>query len=183
MSEINPTTHPALQIDTGVAVLERTPEVLVSWLSGMPGELLDAREGPDTWSPREVVAHLLHAERTNWIPRARVIIDQSRDRRFPPFDRDAHLRLLRGVPIADLCLDFADQRASSLATLRRWRLAPDKLLLTGVHPEFGEVTLGQLFSTWVAHDLAHLGQIARVMAKQYREAVGPWRAYLSIMDR
>ena len=183
MSEINEATFPALELETGLAMLERTPEVLVTWLSGLTGELLDAREGPDTWSPREVVAHLLHAERTNWIPRARVIVEQAGDRRFPPFDRDAHLRDLRGFPIAELCLEFADQRAGSLATLRRWKLGPDILLLTGIHPEFGEVTLGQLFSTWVAHDLGHLAQISRVMAKQYSEAVGPWRAYLSIMDR
>ncbi len=166
-----------------LALLERTPEVLTSWLSGMPGELLEAREGHGTWSPREVVAHLLHAERTNWIPRARVIVERSHDRRFPPFDREAHLREFAGHPVSDLCLEFADQRCRSLSTLRGWRITPEELAMTGIHPEFGEVTLEQLISTWVAHDLGHLAQIARVMARQYREAVGPWRGYLSIMDR
>ena len=167
-------------LESGLAVLERTPRVLREMLQGLGPEWLDANEGPDTWNPAQVVAHLIHADRTDWIPRASVIMALGRDRRFPPFDRFAHLRE-PARPLAERLDEFATVRAESLATLAAWRLGDAELALTGQHPEFGDVTLRQLLATWVAHDLGHQAQIVRVMARRYGTAVGPWRAYLSIM--
>lgn len=168
---------------TGTAVLARTPETLRVLLAGLPPAWTDADEGPETWSPAVVVAHLVHAERTNWIPRASVILAEGGERRFPPFDRFAQLTWTDGAPLEARLDEFARLRAASLETLAAWRPGDAELARTGVHPEFGAVTLRQLLATWVAHDLAHLGQVARVMAKQYRDAVGPWRAFLPILDR
>lgn len=170
-------------LTTGVAVLERTPHALRALLAGLPAAWTDATEGAGTWSPAAVVGHLVHGERVNWIPRARLILAQGAERRFTPFDRIPP-RGDGAPPSLDAELDaFARLRAESLATLAGWRLTDGELALTGEHPEFGPVTLRQLLATWVAHDLAHLAQVSRVMAKQYRDAVGPWRAYLSILDR
>jgi hypothetical protein len=170
-------------LSAGTAVLERTPHALRAMLAGLPPAWTDANEGPETWSPYVIVGHLVHGERTDWIPRARLILAQGAERRFAPFDRFAQLRESQGRPLAELLDEFARLRAESLATLAAWRLTDAQLALQGEHPEFGPVTLRQLLSTWVAHDLGHLAQTARVMAKQYREAVGPWRAYLPVMDR
>lgn len=167
----------------GVAVLERTPSVLRSMLGGLPDVWIERDEGPETWSPFVIVGHLIHGERTDWIPRARIILEQAPDRRFTPYDRFAQFRESAGKPLATLLDELADLRAQNLATLRDWRLSNSDLDLTGEHPEFGSVTLRQLLATWVAHDLGHVAQIARVMAKQYRDAIGPWRAYLPIVDR
>jgi hypothetical protein len=172
-----------LDLVQGIAVLERTPVALQGMLSGLSPEWLHATEGPDTWSPYGIVGHLIHAEHADWIPRAQIILAQGPDRRFAPFDRTAHLRADRTRPIQALLDDFTHLRAESLATLKGWRLTDAQLSLEGEHPAFGSVTLRQLLATWVAHDLGHIAQIARVMAKQYREAVGPWRAYLPVLDR
>jgi hypothetical protein len=167
----------------GVAVLQRTPGVLRATLGELPAAWVDANEGPETWSPFVIVGHLIHGERTDWIPRARIILDQGADRRFTPYDRFAQFRESDGKSLGVLLDEFDDLRRRNLATLREWRLTDSQLELTGEHPEFGQVTLRQLLATWVAHDLGHIAQIARVMAKQYRDAIGPWRAYLPIMDR
>ena len=168
-------------LTNGVAVLERTPATLRSLLTGLSASWTDATEGPDTWSPYVVVGHLIHGERTDWIPRAEIILSQGDDRRFTPYDRLAQFRESQGKTLAELLDEFADLRARNLATLRGWHLTDAQLALTGVHPEFGDVTLRQLLACWVAHDLGHIVQVARVMAKQYRGAVGPWTAYLSVM--
>jgi hypothetical protein len=152
-------------------------------LAGLCPEWVEATEGPETWSPYIIVGHLNHAERTDWIPRAQIILAQGTSRRFTPFDRFAQYRESEGKPMAELLDEFARLRGETLATLKGWRLTDAQLALEGEHPEFGAVTLRQLLSTWVAHDLGHIAQIARVMAKQYRGAIGPWRAYLPIMDR
>jgi hypothetical protein len=170
-------------LSAGTAVLERTPHALRAMLAGLPPAWTDATEGPETWSPYVIVGHLVHGERTDWIPRARLILAQGPQRRFAPFDRFAQLRESQDRPLAELLDEFARLRAESLATLAAWRLTDAQLALEGEHPEFGPVTLRQLLSTWVAHDLGHVAQTARVMAKQFREAVGPWRAYLPVMDR
>ena len=170
-------------LTTGVAVLERTPHALRALLSGLPAQWLDATEGPETWSPYDIVGHLIHGERTDWIPRARLVLAQGVSRRFSPFDRFAQFHESRGKSLAELLDEFARLRADNLATLAGWRLTDAQLALEGEHPELGTVTLRQLLATWVAHDLGHVAQTARVMAKQYREAVGPWRAYLPVMDR
>jgi hypothetical protein len=129
------------------------------------------------------VGHLVHCERADWIPRARIILAQGPDRRFTPVDREAQFRESQGIPLSELLAEFARLRAENLATLDEWALTDHDLALEGEHPEFGPVTLRQLLATWVAHDLTHLGQISRVMAKQYRNAVGPWRKYLGVMER
>jgi hypothetical protein len=167
----------------GVAILERTPHTLRAMLLGLEPAWTDATEGPETWSPYVIVGHLIHGERTDWIPRAQIILAQGANRRFTPYDRFAQLHESQDKSLADLLDEFAQLRGQSLATLASWRLTDVELSLEGEHPDFGAVTLRQLLATWVAHDLGHVAQTARVMAKQYREAVGPWRAYLPIMDR
>jgi hypothetical protein len=170
-------------LTAGIAVLERTPHTLRAMLAGLPPAWTDATEGPETWSPYVIVGHLIHGERTDWIPRARIILAQGPQRRFTPYDRFAQFRESQGKSLADLLDELARLRADNLAALREWRLTDAQLALEGEHPDFGPVTLRQLLATWVAHDLGHVAQTARVMAKQYREAVGPWRAYLPVMDR
>ncbi|HVB37943.1 MAG TPA: DinB family protein [Vicinamibacterales bacterium] len=170
-------------LTTGMAVLERTPHTFRAMLAGLQPAWTDATEGPETWSPYVIVGHLIHAERTDWITRAQIILAQGSERRFAPYDRFAQFRESEGKSLADLLDEFARLRAGNLATLAGWRLTDAQLALEGQHPAFGPVTLRQLLATWVAHDLGHIAQTARVMAKQYREAVGPWRAYLPVMDR
>lgn len=167
----------------GIAVLERTPPTLRAILEGLGPAWIDATEGPETWSPYVIVGHLIHGERTDWIPRAQIIRAQGASCRFTPYDRFAQFHESRGKSLADLLDEFARLRAENLVTLTGWRLTDADLALEGEHPEFGAVTLRQLLATWVAHDLGHIAQTARVMAKQYRDAVGRWRAYLPIMDR
>jgi hypothetical protein len=170
-------------LPTGVAVLERTPQTLRAMLAGLPPAWIDATEGPETWSPYDIVGHLIQGERADWIPRARLILAQGAERRFVPVDRSAQFRESQGKSLGDLLDEFAHARAESLTTLARWQLTKEQLALEGEHPAFGPVTLRQLLATWVAHDLGHIAQTARVMAKQYRDAIGPWRAYLPVMDR
>lgn len=173
----------SFNLQDGIAVLERTPATFRALLSGLPDGWIAANEGPDTFSPFENVGHLIHGERTDWIPRAQIILAQGPNRRFEPYDRFAQVRESAGKSLAQLLDEFAGLRATNLATLRGWHLTDAHLALEGEHPSLGPVTLRQLLATWVAHDLGHLAQTSRVMAKQYREAVGPWRAYLPIMDR
>lgn len=168
-------------LDEGAAVLARTPGVLDAWLRDLPEPWTRADEGPDTWSPLDIVGHLIDGEETDWIPRARIILARSGDRRFVPFDRFRHLRGVAGATLAGRLDRFAALRAENLATLEGWALTPDQLRLTGEHPEFGSVTLEQLLATWVAHDLDHLMQIARIMGKRYTRAAGPWQAYLRVL--
>jgi DinB family protein len=170
-------------LTTGIAVLERTPRTLRAMLAGLPSGWTDGTEGPETWSPYDIVGHLIHGERTDWIPRVQIILAQGPSRRFTPFDRFAQFRESQGKSLADLLDEFARLRAENLVTLAGWRVTEAQLALEGEHPAFGPVTLRQLLATWVAHDLGHVAQTARVMAKQYREAIGPWRAYLPVMDR
>jgi hypothetical protein len=173
----------AFDITQGIAVLERTPGTLHAMLHDLGTAWIDATEGPETWSPHVIVGHLVHGERANWIPRARFIRSQSASRRLPPYDRVAHFRESEGRSLSVLLDEFGRLRAENLATLAAWRLTDTELALAGEHPEFGTVTLRQLLATWVVHDLGHIAQTVRVMAKQYRDAIGPWRAYLPIVDR
>ena len=174
-------TDASFDLGEGIAVLERTPAVLSAWLTGLPGPWIRADEGPDTWSPFDIVGHLIDGEETDWIPRARLILAQGADRRFVPFDRFRHLRDREGATLAERLERLAGLRKANLDTLRGWSITPDRLAWTGVHPEFGEVTLRQLLATWVAHDLDHLMQIARIMGKRYTAAAGPWQAYLRVL--
>jgi hypothetical protein len=168
-------------LEQAIPVLERTPSVLSSLLDDIPEDWTRVTEGPDTWSPRQVVAHLIHGERTDWIPRARIIIKQGSYRRFDPFDRFADLNPDRSL--RDLLKEFDQLRAGNVATLRGWNLKEKDLDLLGVHPEFGDVTMRQLLATWVVHDLSHIAQITRTMARAYTEAVGPWTKYFRVLQR
>lgn len=167
----------------GLAILERTPGTLGAMLAGLSPDWTAATVGTESWSPYDIVGHLIHGERTDWIPRARVILAQGENRRFAPFDRFAHFEASRGESLEQLLAEFARLREESLANIAAWRLSDGQLNLEGEHPAFGTVTLRQLLSSWVTHDLGHVAQVARVMARQYREAVGPWRAYLPVLDR
>jgi hypothetical protein len=168
---------------TALPVLQRTPATLRALLDGLPSDWTTGTEGPETWSPYDIVGHLNHGERTDWIPRARIILAQGASRRFELYDRLAQFRESQGRSLGVLLDEFATLRAQNIVTLEGWELTEAQLDLEGEHPAFGAVTLRQLLATWVAHDLTHIVQTARVMAKQYREAVGPWTAYLSVMNR
>ena len=170
-----------LDLEQAVAVLSRTPEVLRQQLAGLSEGWTAGNEGAETWSPFDIVGHLIHGERTDWIPRARIILEQGPARPFVPFDRFAQLRDSRGKTLPELLDTFAALRRENLATLRGWNLGPPDFEKPGTHPELGPVNLGQLIATWVVHDLDHLVQVSRVMAKQYAQEVGPWRAYLSVL--
>ena len=181
--EISTTKASSFRLSEGIAVLERTPLAFHALLAELPESWTSANEGPDTFSPFDNVGHLIHGERADWIPRARIILAEGTDRRFTPYDRFAQVRDSEGKSLLELLNEFSRLRAENMMTLRTWKLSDDQLALDGEHPELGRVTLRQLLATWVAHDLGHLAQTARVMAKRYRDAVGPWRAYLPIMDR
>ena len=170
------------QLEEAIPVLERTPLVLRTLLAGLPRSWVTKNEGGDSWSPFNVVGHLIDGERTDWIPRARIILGREH-RPFEPFDRFNHLSATRGVSLEDLLETFTRLRGENLVTLRGWNLGEDQLALTGTHPALGPVTLGQLLATWLAHDLGHIGQVVRVMAKQYEGEVGPWKEYLPVLTR
>jgi hypothetical protein len=162
-------------------LLARTPEVLRAWLADLPEEWTRTNEGADTWSPFDVVGHLIHGEEADWIPRARQILRGDGDKPFTPFDRFAHLEANRTRKLEELLEDFEAARRRSLEELAGFGLTPGDFEAQGTHPEFGTVNLRQLLATWLAHDLTHLAQIARVMAKRYGTEVGPWEKYLSVL--
>lgn len=171
-------------VDAAVEVLARTPGALRALLTGLSDPWIRGTEGPDTFSPFDNVGHLIDGEETDWMPRARVILARGSDPRFEPYDRFRHRERNRGRSLPSLLDEFERLRSANLNELRSWRLGAEELALTGVHPTFGRVTLAQLLAAWVAHDLGHIAQISRVMAKQYRDAVGPWVAFLPVlMDR
>lgn len=160
-------------------ILSRTPDILTALLAGAAPAVIDSTEGEGTWSPRQVVGHLIDGERFNWLPRIRIFVERS-GRTFEPFDRFRHLTAFADTPIDELLDVFRHERHGSLAAIASLALTEPDLELTATHPELGTVTLRQQLSTWVAHDLSHLTQITRVMAKRYAEDVGPWKAYLSV---
>jgi hypothetical protein len=162
------------ELRAGIEVLERTPAVLTAWLGGLGEEWTHVTEGPETFSPFDVVGHLIHGELTDWLPRARVILEHGESVTFEPFDRFAMYEASRGKTMDDLLARFAELRNSNLAELRALNITAEQLTLTGMHPRLGVVTMEELLSTWVVHDLGHIFQIARVMSHQYREFVGPW---------
>lgn len=171
--------HP--YVAEAAVVLERTPSALRAWLQGLPEAWTDTREGPETFSPRDVVGHLIHGEDTDWIPRLRLILAKGDAEPFERFDRFGFRDRLRGLSLGEQLGEFARKRAANLALLRGSDIGESELALPGRHPELGPVTLRQLIATWVVHDLNHMGQIARVMARRQAEAVGPWRAFLGIL--
>jgi hypothetical protein len=164
-----------------LAVLARTPSTLRALLQDLPTPWLGRHEGDDTFGPHEVLGHLIHGEKTDWVPRIKLILASGDTRPFVPFDRYGFPTNLERTPLADLLDEFEHLRTANLAFLASLSLGPSQLALPGLHPELGKVTLGQLLATWVVHDLNHLAQVARVMSRRYQSAVGPWRPYLGIL--
>lgn len=171
------------QLEHSIEILRRTPSTLDALLHDLTDAWVMNNEGPDSWSPYDIVGHLLHGEEADWIPRARIILEQGEERAFDPFNRFAQFEKSKGRSLSELLSQFAALRANNIAILTGWRLTPADLLKRGRHPELGTVTLGQLLATWTVHDLSHIAQITRVMCRQYEQAVGPWKAYLPILHR
>jgi len=169
------------ELNKSIEVLERTPTVLESLLIGVSDDWIMNNEGGDSWSPHEVVGHLIHNELTDWMPRIKIIFSDRVDKTFEPFDRFAHLNKSQEKSIGELIAAFKDLRIQSLKQLKAFEITDVSLMKTGVHPALGEVNLRQLLSSWVVHDLGHIGQIVRVMAKQYKKEVGPWVEYLGVL--
>jgi hypothetical protein len=165
------------------AILTRTPATLRALLEDLPEPLLVVSEGEGTFTPRDVLGHLIHGEKTDWVPRLELILGSGEARPFEPFDRFGFRGGIDAMTTRDLLAEFATLRAMNLDVLRSLDLTPGQFLLKGLHPELGSVTLGQLLATWAVHDLNHVGQIVRVMSRRYSEAVGPWKAYLGILNR
>jgi hypothetical protein len=168
-------------LEAGKEVLRATPETLRALLSDLSDGWTAGDEGPDTWSPYQVVGHLTYIEECDWIDRTKVILEHGTDRVFDPVDREAGFTRFKGWTLSDLLDRFSTVRTTNLASLDALVGVGD-LERRGIHPTFGEVTLGELLATWVAHDLNHLGQIVKTLAKQYTQAVGPWREFLPIID-
>lgn len=170
------------ELDKAKEVLQRTPATLNALLSDLPNDWTLANEGPETFSPYDVIGHLIEGEENDWIPRARIILEQGEARPFDKFDRFAMYEKSRGKSLSELLAQFEQLRKESLRRLDEMNLTPELLQKRGSHPALGAVTLSQLLSAWVVHDLGHIRQIVRVMAKQYREAIGPWTTYLTIVN-
>jgi len=170
-------------LTNSIEILERTPSVLTSLLSGINNEWIQSNEGEETWSPFDVLGHLIHGEKTDWMARLEIILSDSTAKTFTPFDRFAQFEESKGKTIQQLLINFEQFRKQNLTLLKSKNITEQDLQRTGIHPAFGTVTLEHLLATWVAHDLGHIAQICRVMAKQYKNDVGPWREYLPIMDK
>ncbi len=163
-----------------IFLLGRTPATLDSFLRDLPGAWTLQNEGDNTWTAFDVVGHLNHCELVDWMPRAKMLLSHGENRTFEPLDRWAQQRESAGKSLGQLLDEFALLRAANLHELRGLNLTPRDLALTGLHPKFGAVTLSQLLAAWAAHDLTHIHQLSRILAYQYREAVGPWTAYLGV---
>ena len=168
-------------LDDTISLLSRTPATLNTLLRDLPDTWTLRNEGENTWSAYDVVGHLVHGERTDWIPRVRCILKHGEARAFEPFDRFAQVRESQGKSLARLLDEFAELRSKNLDELRALNLRPQELERRGLHPSLGAVTMSELLATWAAHDLTHLHQISRLMAHQYQEIVGPWTRYLGVL--
>jgi len=168
-------------LDQAVALLQTTPSILRAWLGSLPSAWVFSNDGEGTWSPYDVVGHLILGEKTDWIPRAKIILSETEPKEFEPFDRFAMLADGPSTSMEALLDEFEGLRRETVERLRGFHITEADFGRTGLHPTLGEVTLRQLLSTWVAHDLNHLGQIAEVMARQYKQEVGPWKEFLGIL--
>lgn len=166
-----------------IEILERTPLVLKTLLTGLSNDWIHNNEGEETWSAFDVMGHLIHGEKTDWLVRTELILSDKPDKTFAPFDRFAQFEESKGKTTSQLLQEFEQLRTKNLELLKSKAIASEDLHKTGIHPAFGAVTLEQLLACWVAHDLGHIAQISRVMAKQYKDEVGPWRNYLPILDK
>jgi len=170
------------KIDDALPILERTPHVVSLLLRNLPEGWIYQNEGGETWTAYDVIGHYIHGEKTDWIPRMQIILGDG-DKHFVPFDRFAQFRDSKGKTLEQLLDEFASLRKQNIQQLKSIELTGQVLNRKGIHPQFGEVTFKELLSSWVVHDLTHINQITRVMAKQYTEAVGPWKAYMSILNK
>ena len=169
-------------IEKSIEILERTPAVLDAMLRDISADWTENNEGGDTWSVFDVLGHLIHGEKTDWMERMEIILSDAPDKKFAPFDRFAQFEESRGKTLRELLEEFKGLRKKNVDVVRSKKLTTENLEQKGVHPAFGEVTLKQLLATWTVHDLDHISQISRVMAKQYKEAVGPWTQYLKVLN-
>jgi uncharacterized damage-inducible protein DinB len=170
-------------LEKTIEILERTPDVLHAMLQNISTDWTSNNEGGESWSVHDIIGHLIHGEKTDWMPRAEIILSEKPDKKFELFDRFAQFEESKGKSLQQLLDEFKILRQKNIELIRSKKLTEKNLEKKGIHPAFGEVTLSQLLATWVAHDLNHIGQIARVMAKQYKSAVGPWIAYLKILQQ
>ena len=170
-------------IHRSIEILDQTPKTLYSFLHNLSDEWIYCNEGKDTWSAFDVLGHLIHGERTDWITRTNIILNSSENKTFEPYDRFAQFENSKGKTLNDLLKEFAELRTKNLEYLKSLNISEEDFNLKAIHPELGEVTLKQLLATWVTHDLGHIAQIARVMAKQYKDQVGPWVEYIPILNK
>ncbi|WP_299532778.1 DinB family protein [Ulvibacterium sp.] len=170
------------ELDEAIPILERTPTVLRTLLQGLPKEWVQGNEGEGTWSPFDVIGHLIHGEKTDWMIRTALILEKGPNPTFEPFDRFAQFENSKHKTLKNLLDEFEELRKDNLTELSSRNLVSNDYERTGIHPELGEVTLAQLLSAWVVHDLGHIAQISRTMAKQYKNEVGPWPKYLTILN-
>lgn len=168
-------------IDASLEILSRTPAALRALLSGLPSGWIEANEGRDTFSPFDVVGHLVDGEEKDWIARSRIVLAGDPEAEFEPFDRFRHRARNKGRTLESLLDEFERLRALNIETLKSWSIGDRQLAMTAMHPTLGKVTLSQLLATWVVHDLGHIAQVSRVMAKQYRDEAGPWIEYLPVL--
>ncbi len=171
-----------LEISDVIGILSRTPRVIRELLTGLEENWLHADEGSDTWSPHSIVGHLIFGEQTDWIPRMQIILGEQENKNFIPFDRGGHFHLIQNRSIESLLFQFEQLRNENLMIFSAMDITTDDLRKTGIHPAFGPVTLAQLISSWAVHDMTHISQIVRVMAKQYIDEVGPWKEYLGVLN-
>lgn len=170
-------------IEKSIEILQKTPATIQSLVGGLSEEWLKGNEGENTWSPYDIVGHLIHGEKTDWMIRAKIILSDAADKTFKPFDRFAQVNASQGKTMEELVEEFSQRRAENLQELKSLQINDSMLAQQGRHPALGEVNLRQLLSTWVVHDLGHISQISRVMAKQYQHEVGPWKEYLGILKK
>ena len=169
-------------VDKSLEILERTPKVLITMLQDISADWTSPNEGGDSWSVYDIIGHLIHGEKTDWVPRTEIILSENSDKKFSPFDRFAQFEDSKGKTLNQLLTEFKTLRESNIEQLRSKKITDKNLEEIGIHPVFGNVTLSQLLSTWVVHDLNHIAQISRVMAKQFKVEVGPWTEYLRILQ-
>ena len=170
-------------IDKSLEILEQTPKTLDSFLRNLSDEWVFCNEGVNTWSAFDIIGHLIHGEKTDWIPRIKIILEDSKHKTFEAYDRFAQFENSKGKSLKELLNAFSNLRSANLKTLKKLSISSDQLNLKAKHPGLGDVTLKELLACWVAHDLGHISQIARVMAKQYKNEVGPWIAYIPILNK
>jgi hypothetical protein len=169
-------------LDKSIQVLERTPTILKDLLSGLPDDWVVNNEGDDTWSPYDIIGHLIQGEKCDWMTRLEIILNEGDNKNFVPFDRFAQFKESEGKSLLQLLDEFDSLRKTNLLKLNTLRNRMSDFNLKGIHPELGEVTMAELLATWTVHDLTHISQISRVMAKQYKKAIGPWIKYFRVLQ-